>query len=80
VADFMRDEIFASLNAARDNGYDQIHYNTALEVAQDIAEYDQTFEGIEPNLLVPAIKEWQKEHALDVPLDLDVHGQDRSRG
>lgn len=51
-------EIAQSLDNAIKNDYDFTTF-TALEIAQDLNQYDSQFEGEEPLELVPAVISWQ---------------------
>lgn len=73
---YMQDQVFGSMNRADDNGYDQIYVNTPKEIAYDIVAYDSAFEGINPELIIPAVIKWREaaKKAGYPKRSLDVHG------
>jgi archaellum biogenesis protein FlaJ (TadC family) len=55
-----RDTVFQSLNNAIDNGYELEDW-TEREIAENLHEYDAQFEGVDPNLLIPIVKDWYNQ-------------------
>lgn len=52
-----QEQVDRSLNSAIDNGYD-IETWPAWKIAEDIHEYDASFEDLHPPTLVPYIQDW----------------------
>jgi hypothetical protein len=52
--------VFQSLDNAVTNGYSLEDW-TEREIAEDLHEYDSQFEGIDPNLLVPIVRDWYNQ-------------------
>jgi hypothetical protein len=56
----LRTKVFHSLDNALENGYDQVLDYLPEIVANDLEEYDSTYEGLSPADLVPHVDAWQK--------------------
>lgn len=54
-----QEKVDEALNTALANGYDYRHYDNLTELAVDIGTYDAGLEGVEPEQLIPLIKDWQ---------------------
>lgn len=53
--------VLKSLNNAVENDYN-FRGSSAKEIAYDLIDYDAAFEDFDFNVLIPAVKEWQKHH------------------
>ena len=68
----LKTEVFEHMKNALTNGY-TFAGMTALQVAEDMVSCSQTFEGTDPDKLVPHIKEWRKQERYtgpDAPLNI----------
>jgi hypothetical protein len=58
--DRLRDQVFASLNRAVENGYSFEGWDVEA-IAVDMCDYDATFEDREARELMPHIEAWRAE-------------------
>jgi len=58
-----RDQVFESLDNAVANGY-AMSQMTAEQIVLDLCTYDADLEKLEPEVLVPHVKEWLGQAAL----------------
>jgi hypothetical protein len=55
----LRDRVFASLDHALENGYDNLLWTEPAEVADDLAEYDTDLEGEDTAVLAQLVQDWR---------------------
>jgi len=50
-----------SMNSAVENGYTFVQF-TSVEIAEDIAEYDSDFEGVDVSRFLPFVEDWKRRN------------------
>jgi hypothetical protein len=63
----LRQKVFKSLDNALDNGYDQVLEYLPEIIADDLKDYDSSYEEIEPSALISHVQAWQEWQKLKRP-------------
>lgn len=60
----LREQVFSSLDNALENGYDNLLWVPAEEIAADLGDYDADLAHVPAEDLVPLVQDWRLAKGL----------------